>query len=100
DGIQLGRGNEVAGKRRARPRRADDRTLCRVDDDARSLSRLWVDGPEVRQELREVAAPHRRRRHAVESLELFPVPVPLEIRHVEEMVLPHGTAGGVAVLIP
>ena len=59
-----------------------------------------VDGPEVAQQFREVAAPHRRGRHVVGILELFPIPVALEIRHEEQMVPPHRAAGRVAVLIP
>ena len=57
--------------------RADDRALRRVDDDPGSLTGLRVDRPEVGQQFREVAVPHRRGRHAEGILELFPIPVAL-----------------------
>ena len=93
-------GNDVARERRARPRRPDHGALRRVDEHSGGLAGLRVEGPQVVQQLREVAAPHAAGRHAVESLELLPIPVALEIRHEEQMVLPHRAAGRVAVLIP
>ena len=100
DRIHAARGDHVPRERRARSRRADDRALRWIDDDPGWLPRLRVDSTEARQQRGEVAAPHRRGRHAVETLELFAIVVALEIRHEEQMVLPDGAAGRVAVLIP
>ena len=75
--------------------RAIDQRLVRRDDDWRLIrSRLRQLRPA------RAGAPHRRGRHAVEILELFPIPVPFKIRHEEQMVLPDRAAGRVAVLVP
>ena len=98
--IDAGRGNDVSGERRAHARRPAHGALRGIDDHVGRPSRLRVDRAEVAQQLREVSAPHRRRRHAVKILELLPIAVALEVRHEEQMVPPRRTAGSVAVLGP